>query len=294
MTNDATSDPLTCPLLAPGDRGDFVATDSYFATWHAWGPLAAGTYTWDFVSDSDNDLPGVLAILMATVHAQGTVGAGYLSGPAGEVDGVPGPPPPDPMVWDGTTDPFAFTAIDTTATYLGSTPGPGQIILDLPVTTWVYGTYGAFQAGGVVNGHIILADGAGPAGPVGVQRWAFRRLLDDDVTTLDYNPDESTSFNVQQITTTAPISPIDGLLRGFRSLPPPRDASFAGFIRTKAQHDRLIALSKETGKFEMTDHLGRTYFMRFISCDIDEKKPTKRTPWKLRYTMRCRTYGASS
>jgi hypothetical protein len=304
MTNDATTNPSTCPELALGARGDIPELNdgNFFAYWHRLH-VEAGTYTFTWSDDTGpGDTGGGFdgfVIITNIPPESATVGA--ITSIVGEEDDLF--PPPVVGVWDGVTMPYAFAGASPHVASIGSetvpdgTPGLGYNTITFPVAAYVYISYGAFNAGAHVYGHTVVTGaggGGGPSGPVGVQRWTFRRLLDDELITLDYNPDGATSFDSLQATTTSPISPIDGLVRATRTMAPPKDASFTGFIRTQAQHDRLVALSKEKTLFELTDHLGKTYLCRFIACDIDEQKPTKRTGWRLRYTMRMRSYGASS
>lgn len=126
---------------------------------------------------------------------------------------------------------------------------------------------------------------------VGVVRWTFTVVATGETVTLPYNPNAMTSPFLQQATTRSPISPIDGLVRATRTKAAAKEWTFGGFIRSKAHHDLLRYWAAKKGLIDVTDHFGRSFRVRFVACDVDEKKPTKAKPWRLNYTMRTLTYG---
>lgn len=124
-----------------------------------------------------------------------------------------------------------------------------------------------------------------------VVRWTFTDTVTSETVTLPFNPNKMTSFFTDNATATAATSPIDGLVRARRVKSPPKDASFGGFIRSSTQHDLMLDWGGRSSLMVVTDHLGRSWHMRFVSCEMIERKPTALKPWKFEYTMRCLTYG---
>lgn len=127
-----------------------------------------------------------------------------------------------------------------------------------------------------------------------VVRWIFHDMVTAETVTLPYNPNGMTSPFLQQTTATTPISPIDGQIRAIRPKAPPREWKFTGFLRSQAHHDLLLDWGGRKGRMQVTDHLGRTFEIRFVEFVVDEKKPTKKTGWRLTYTMRCLTFGVAA
>ncbi len=126
-----------------------------------------------------------------------------------------------------------------------------------------------------------------------VVRWIFHDTVSDESVTLPYNPNGMTSPFLAQRTDRAPKSPIDGEIRAIRAKAPPKEWTFTGFIRSQEHHDLLLSWGQRVTPIEVTDHLNRTFLVRFVEFSVDEKKPTKKTGWRFTYTMRCLTFGVA-
>lgn len=74
----------------------------------------------------------------------------------------------------------------------------------------------------------------------------------------------------------------------------PHEFEFSGVIRSEEHYDMLIAWSKKRTKIELTDHLERTWQIRLLNLDLEERRPTARTAWRFRYTMTALMYGEVS
>lgn len=124
-------------------------------------------------------------------------------------------------------------------------------------------------------------------------RWIFTDSATLESETLRWNPNSMSSFLLPHNTISGAKSPIDGHYRAIRALPSPREFSFGGFIRTKEQHDMLLAWSQRTTLIDITDHLNRRFRVRFVMFEPSDKHPTKRNNWRMNYVMRCLSYGRS-
>lgn len=71
-----------------------------------------------------------------------------------------------------------------------------------------------------------------------------------------------------------------------RSAPAPMEWEFGGFIRSQEHHDALDEWSKKTVPIEVLDHLGRTFVVMLQSLQVQERKPTPTTPWRMTYVMK--------
>lgn len=131
-----------------------------------------------------------------------------------------------------------------------------------------------------------------------VQRWVLHDPDLDESWTFPVNPNHMTSPHVSRslaILTTPPSNQSnDSQGRVLESNADPYEWSFGGFIRTQAHHDELRRWSKKVNRLELADHLGRTWLIRMVEFDPDEKVPTKKTPWRFDYEIKALNYGPSS
>jgi hypothetical protein len=128
-----------------------------------------------------------------------------------------------------------------------------------------------------------------------VQRWVLHDPLLNESWTFPVNPNAMTSPHGPRNLTVHATRPALGANTAGRVIEhnmDPYDWQFSGFIRTQEHHDELERWSKKVNRLELTDHLGRTWAIRFTSFAPDEQKPRATTPWRFNYEAHALNYGA--
>jgi hypothetical protein len=120
-------------------------------------------------------------------------------------------------------------------------------------------------------------------------RWQFYDRVVGDTYTVEYNPDTMTSPHPKRQTTAYPSG--TGRVRTMRAASPPTEWNFGGFIRTETTLNTMVTWAKRGNLMELTDHLNRTWLVRFVQFDEQEQIPTPRAPWKFRYQVNALIYG---
>lgn len=124
-----------------------------------------------------------------------------------------------------------------------------------------------------------------------MQRWIFYDTVTLATWTVPLNPNSMSSPFLDQSTSPGVRSPIDGTMRVRRSPRNAKEWEFAGVVRAQEHHDTLIAWAGKTNLLHITDHYGRKFAVRIRSIDMEDRKPTPNTPWRLRYRVQALSYG---
>jgi len=120
-----------------------------------------------------------------------------------------------------------------------------------------------------------------------VSRWTFLDTVTAEAWTMPINPDSMDSpFPMRQFVHAKGLRRGLSRTRTFLAKPQGTVIEFGGAIRTKAHHDALEHWAYKTVPIELTDHLGRTWRVYVTDFTPIDRKPTARTPWRLRYSMK--------
>lgn len=130
-------------------------------------------------------------------------------------------------------------------------------------------------------------------------RWILRDPATGEAWEFSINPNKMTSphssRNIRVFTTPPFYNPAiearGGMARVFEGNKEPHEWSFGGVIRTEAQYRSLLYWTRKVSKVHVTDHLGRTWVIRFKEFNPDEKRPTARRAWRFDYEIKAMMYG---
>lgn len=78
----------------------------------------------------------------------------------------------------------------------------------------------------------------------------------------------------------------DQRVRTFATPAPVGEFSWAGVIRTEAHYNTLVAWAMKTNAIRVTDHRGKQYRVFIKAFEPVDRPPTRKTNWRLRYTMK--------
>lgn len=211
--------------------------------------------------------------------------------------------PPPPI--DGALDGFLpAPTVNLAGEFISAVAGSmGDLLLQLPVLDLA----GVFLP---ENIGLLQAELPQPVGSLYVlvttpwtqkpKRWVLRDPVRDETWTFPVNPNKMTSphsprsFN---ILATAPSVTSNGQSRGgfgrvIEGNPEPYEWSFSGYIREEDHFESLLYWTRKVNRLELTDHLGRTWRIRFLVFNPDEQRPTTRHPWRFNYEIKTINYGA--
>lgn len=199
--------------------------------------------------------------------------SGQLPTPTAALDG--GHVSPDESVLDGWL-PLPTLALN--GAFIPLVTGSVQMVVPRPSGTFV---------GSVVNARKPT-------------RWVLRDPASDETWTFPVNPNKMTSPHAARsfnILATAPSVVANGHSRGglgrvIEGNPEPYEWSFSGFIREQQHFEDLLYWTRKVNRLELTDHLGRTWRIRFLVFNPDEQRPTARHPWRFTYDVKALNYGA--
>lgn len=119
-------------------------------------------------------------------------------------------------------------------------------------------------------------------------RWTYEHVDTGDVYTFPINPKSMTS----PLPTGVAGTPAAGVRAGTTATTvdvrrgAPVNWSFAGSIRTQAQHDAMKAWNERSGKVLVTDHLGRTFECFLQDFEATERKTNRVAPDRWQYTVK--------
>lgn len=83
-----------------------------------------------------------------------------------------------------------------------------------------------------------------------------------------------------------------GMARVHETNTQPYEWSFSGWIREEAQYEQLLHWTRKVTRLQLTDHFGRTWWIRFKEFDPDEQRPSHRSDWRFDYDIKATMYGA--
>lgn len=133
--------------------------------------------------------------------------------------------------------------------------------------------------------HLEGPEPTAPAPPPPPGRWELRDDAAGEAYVFPINPDSMTSPLPERSYTFARAAGAQSA-RTVMAAPTAVQWQFGGAIRTQDQHDALEAWSQRPGKLVVTDHLGRKFEVMITAFEATERTPTRRTPWRLRYTVK--------
>jgi hypothetical protein len=126
-------------------------------------------------------------------------------------------------------------------------------------------------------------------------RWTLYDPSTDESWEMQFNPNKMTSPHAPdgtQIFTRSATRPSAGsVARVLVGKLQPHDWSFSGVVREEVHFRQLHAWSRKRQQVQLTDHLGRTWLIRILSMDVNERKPTLRRNWRFEYTVKTLLYG---
>lgn len=115
-------------------------------------------------------------------------------------------------------------------------------------------------------------------------RWTLTSVDTGDSWTMPINPNTMSSVNrTRQVDTFS--GGVTSRVRSFERAAEPVKWTWAGVIRSKDHYDALAAWARRPGKVRVTDHLGRTFEVLMQQFEPEDRKPTAKVDWRLRYTM---------
>jgi hypothetical protein len=122
-------------------------------------------------------------------------------------------------------------------------------------------------------------------------RWIFNDAVASETWTVPVNPDSMTSpeppaKNVRYARGKIVDQGGDPRTVTFLNKPTSRDWEFGGVIRTQAHYEALAAWADKTNEVTITDHLGRVWLVYITDFIPTDRRPTRQTFWRLRYTMK--------
>lgn len=117
-------------------------------------------------------------------------------------------------------------------------------------------------------------------------RWVLTEVTSGATWTMPINPDSMSSPHQDKAVTTAfGTKKGHDRLRTFITPSPAKEWTWGGVIRTKAHYDGLEEWAKKSGKVRVTDHLGRTFEVVMQRFAPEDRPPTAKVAWRLRYEM---------
>lgn len=119
-------------------------------------------------------------------------------------------------------------------------------------------------------------------------RWVFTDAVADEAWVVPINPDSMTPFDVVK---PRPMRHGNGFrrdrrIRTFVEKPTTMEWSFGGVIRTEAHYNEMLRWVKKTNDVTIVDHTGQTFRVYLTDFEPEDRKPTRRTSWRLRYTVK--------
>lgn len=136
-------------------------------------------------------------------------------------------------------------------------------------------------------------------GGLSVRRWVLHDPSTSETWTFPINPNKMTSPHPTKTTTIFARNynfedTKAGVGRVLEYQQEPYDWQFSGVIRSQQHYTDFRDWCHRVHRLELTDHLGRTWRIRFDSVDLEEQKPTLRKDWRFSYTAKAIMYGRVS
>lgn len=118
-------------------------------------------------------------------------------------------------------------------------------------------------------------------------RWTLGDPATGDQWQMPINPDSMTPVPlVARSFRHGPGGLSDSRPRTFMKAPDPTYLEWSGVIRSKAHYDALDYWAKKPNEVMVVDHLGRSFTILITAFTPEDRRPTRSTPWRLRYSMR--------
>lgn len=118
-------------------------------------------------------------------------------------------------------------------------------------------------------------------------RWTLTDPATSETWEMPINPDTATSPHApKSIKTAYGIRSGEDRVRSFKGVASAKSWEWSGVIRTEAHYETYVTWAAKPGEIHVTDHLGRTWEVFIEAFVPEERKPTKTTPWRYRYTVR--------
>lgn len=118
-------------------------------------------------------------------------------------------------------------------------------------------------------------------------RWILYDPVAVETWTMPINPDSVSPIPARKRSLRfARGQRADQRVRTMATPAPIGEFTWAGVIRTEAHYNTLVAWAKKTNAIQVTDHRGKVYRVFINSFDPTDRPPTRRTSWRLRYTMK--------
>lgn len=119
-------------------------------------------------------------------------------------------------------------------------------------------------------------------------RWKLTDPSTGDEWTMPINPDAMTSpSGTRNLTTGFGIRAPLTMARTFEQAPTIARWQWEGVIRSEAHYEAYVEWAKKPGLVRVLDHLDRTWEVILESFEPDERRPSGRTDWRFRYTVKC-------
>jgi hypothetical protein len=121
-----------------------------------------------------------------------------------------------------------------------------------------------------------------------VSRWTLTDPATSEVWQMPINPDQMTSPHpMRNLTTAYGVYKALAMPRTFEQKPQAARWEWQGVIRSEDHYDTYVHWAKKPGLVRVHDHLNRTWEVMIESFEPDESRPSARTDWRYRYTVKC-------
>lgn len=114
-------------------------------------------------------------------------------------------------------------------------------------------------------------------------RWTFAQGA--EVWTFPFNPDTASSPRPSKQLRHG-VSASDTRARTLVTTPKPTEWTFSGPIRSQSHHEGLELWAEKSGIVTVSDHLGNQFEVLITSYAPEDRQPTQKTPWRMKYTMK--------
>lgn len=127
------------------------------------------------------------------------------------------------------------------------------------------------------------------------QYWTFHDPVTNTGYAMPVNPNAMEAPEPDSAITALPTMNIhmwnpDMGTGSWQTKTPPRAWTFSGVTYTERQHEDLWTWVNLPNKFQLTDHLDRTWTVIFMEYSV-QLAPTANQPWRHKYTIHALVYG---
>lgn len=122
-------------------------------------------------------------------------------------------------------------------------------------------------------------------------RWTLTDPTTNEVWEMPINPDKMTSpFRIRSLKTRVAVrinAVVADTSHTIEAKPAPVDWEWQGVIRSEAHYEAYVDWAERPGLVRVHDHLDRTWEVMIESFVPEERRPSARTDWRFRYTVKC-------